>query len=58
MYLAYLDAGSGSMLAAAVVAGFAGAMVTVKVWWRRITSKFRRSQPIEQEAPVRAEQDS
>ncbi|QSB17588.1 hypothetical protein JQS43_20570 [Natronosporangium hydrolyticum] len=45
MYLAYLDPGSGSMLAAAVVAGFAGAMVAVKMWWRRLTGKFRRQQP-------------
>jgi hypothetical protein len=45
MYLAYLDPGSGSMLAAAVVAGFAGAMVAVKMWWRRLTGKFRRQRP-------------
>lgn len=43
MYLAYLDPGSGNMLAAALVAGFAGAAVAIKVWWRRLRSKFRRS---------------
>lgn len=42
MILAYLDPASGSMLAAAVVAGFAGAMVTIKVWWQRIKDKVRR----------------
>jgi hypothetical protein len=69
MYLAYLDAGSGSMLAMAVVAGFAGAMVTIKVWWRRIWNKLRR-RPVEtvppatslasldrSDAPVGSEQD-
>lgn len=42
MYLAYLDPGSGSMLAAAIVAGFAGIAVTVKVWWRRLRGKSRQ----------------
>lgn len=60
MYLAYLDAGTGSMLASAVVAGFAGAMVAVKVWWRRVLGKFRRhgdQQPTDAETPAHAEQD-
>jgi len=42
MYLAYLDAGSGSQIAMAVVAGFAGIMVALKVWWRRVLGLFRR----------------
>lgn len=42
MNLAYLDPASGGMLATALVAGFAGAAVTVKVWWRRIWGKVRR----------------
>lgn len=42
MDLAYLDPTSGSMLAAAVVAGFAGAMVAMKMWWRRLVGKIRR----------------
>lgn len=58
MYLAYLDAGSGSMIAAAVVAGFSGAMVAVKMWSRRVIDKLRgRKAPAETEAPVPAEQD-
>ena len=40
--LAYLDPGSGSMIAQAVVAGVAGAAVVGKVGWRRITSPLRK----------------
>jgi uncharacterized protein (DUF2062 family) len=58
MYLAYLDPGTGSMLAAAVVAGVAGAAVAVKVWWRRMTAKLRRRQPAEDDAPAGPAQDS
>jgi hypothetical protein len=50
-YLAYIDAGTGSMLASAVVAGFAGAAVVVKVWWHRVLNKIRR-RPVEVEAPA------
>jgi hypothetical protein len=53
MYLAYLDPGTGSMLAAAVVAGFAGLAVVVKTWWRRM---FRRRSP-EAETPAGPGQD-
>lgn len=42
MYLAYLDPGSGSMLAAAVVAGVAGVAVTARIWWRKGMAKLRR----------------
>jgi hypothetical protein len=42
MDLAYLDAGSGSQLAMAVVAGFAGTMVAVRMWWRRLLGGVRR----------------
>ncbi|HLU32443.1 MAG TPA: hypothetical protein VKZ74_00265 [Natronosporangium sp.] len=55
MYLAYLDPGTGSALAAAVVAGFAGAMVTVKVWWRRIWDKVRRRPA---ETPAASDQEN
>ena len=40
--LAYLDPGSGSMIAQAVVAGVAGAAVVGKVGWRRLTSPLRK----------------
>ena len=44
--LAYLDAGSGSLIVQAVVAGAAGAIVAVKLGWRRITDRFRK-RPVE-----------
>jgi hypothetical protein len=58
MYLAYLDPGTGTMLAAAVVAGVAGAAVAVKVWWRRLIGKLRRRQPTDVEPPASPVQDS
>lgn len=43
--LAYLDPGSGSLLVQALVAGVAGTAVAAKLYWRRITSRFRRRRP-------------
>jgi hypothetical protein len=57
MDLAYLDPGSGSQIAMAIVAGFAGGMVAIKVWWRRVLGKFRRQQPTDVQAPARTDQD-
>ncbi|GAA2699371.1 hypothetical protein GCM10010429_01050 [Micromonospora olivasterospora] len=42
MHLAYLDAGSGSLIVQAVVGGAAGAAVAAKLYWRRLTARFRR----------------
>ena len=42
MKLAYLDAASGSMIVQAVVAGVAGVAVFARLFWRRLTSPFRR----------------
>ena len=42
MHVAYLDAASGSMIVQAVVAGVAGVAVFAKIFWRRLTSPFRR----------------
>jgi hypothetical protein len=50
--LAYLDAGSGSLIIQAVVAGAAGAVVAVKLGWRRIADRFRK-RPVEA-GPVEA----
>lgn len=50
MDLAYLDAGTGSLIVQAVVAGAAGALVAVKLGWRRITDRFRKR-------PVDADKD-
>ena len=52
MKFAYLDAGSGSLIVQAVVAGAAGALVAVKLGWRRITDRFRK-RPVEA-GPVEA----
>ncbi|QDY09133.1 hypothetical protein FJK98_19860 [Micromonospora sp. HM134] len=46
MHLAYLDAGSGSLIVQAVVGGTAGAAVAAKLYWRRVAARFRR-QPTE-----------
>lgn len=40
--LAYLDAGSGSLIVQALVAGTAGVAVAAKLYWRRLTGVFRR----------------
>jgi hypothetical protein len=41
--LAYLDAGAGSLIVQALVAGVAGVAVYLKVSWRRITGAFRKN---------------
>ena len=56
--LGYLDAGSGSIIASAAAAGFAGAAVGAKMGWQRLTGKFKRGQEAEtevEEAPEAAE---
>ncbi|MDX1429277.1 MAG: hypothetical protein R3282_03270 [Rhodothermales bacterium] len=40
--LAYLDAGSGSLIIQALVAGVAGATVFIKYRWNSIRQRFRR----------------
>ena len=50
-HLAYLDAGSGSLIVQAVVAGAAGMAVAVKLYWRRLTGRFRR-QPVDSGRPA------
>jgi L-serine deaminase len=40
--LADLDAGSGSLIVQAIVAGAAGMAVAVKLYWRRLTGLFKR----------------
>jgi hypothetical protein len=57
MYLAYLDPGSGSQLAMAIVAGFAGTMVAVKLWWRRALGRFRRRPSQVEATPARSDHD-
>jgi hypothetical protein len=50
MHLAYLDAGSGSLIIQALVAGAAGAAVALKLGWRRLTGKLRRKPAPTQDA--------
>jgi hypothetical protein len=50
MQLGYLDAGTGSMLVSAVVAGAAGLGVILRMSWRRITGFFSSEQRAEQRA--------
>lgn len=50
--LAYLDAGTGSQIAAAVAAGFAGLVVTAKFYWHRILVFLRIRKP-DAEAPAK-----
>ncbi len=38
--VAYLDANSGSLIASAIAAGFAGIAVVFKVGWRRVVAFF------------------
>jgi hypothetical protein len=46
MSFAYLDANSGSIIASAAAAGFAGAAVAAKLGWARVTGKLgRKGQP-------------
>jgi len=42
--VAYLDAGTGSMLLQLLVGGFAGAAVFVKYRWGAVKSWFRREE--------------
>jgi L-serine deaminase len=57
MRLAYLDAGSGSLIVQAVVAGAAGMAVAVKLYWRRLTGRFRRSSADSATETTAAEKD-
>ncbi|MDQ4049644.1 MAG: hypothetical protein M3131_09745 [Actinomycetota bacterium] len=43
--VAYLDAGTGSQIAAMVAAGFAGLAVTAKFYWHRILVFLRIRKP-------------
>ena len=38
---AYLDPGSGSLVLQAMLAGAAGAAVVIKMYWKKLVSRFR-----------------
>ncbi|MGI8750321.1 MAG: hypothetical protein ACR2J6_07210 [Thermoleophilaceae bacterium] len=50
---AYLDAGTGSAIAALVAGGFAGVAVTVKFYWRRLLVSLHIRKPEEVETAPR-----
>ncbi len=53
--IAYIDPGSGSMVAQLAVAGAAGAAVAVKMGWRKAALRVRgmrqREEPVSDQAP-------
>jgi hypothetical protein len=49
--VAYLDAGSGSMILQMIVGGLAAVGVTGRLYWSRIKKVFRRG-PAEAEQPA------
>jgi hypothetical protein len=48
--IAYLDAGTGSLLLAAIAGGAAGIGVLVKLYWNRFLGIFSKSRRAEAEA--------
>ncbi len=52
--MAYLDAGSGSMLLAAVAGGLAGITVLVRLYWNRFLGLFSKKR---REAAVAAQEE-
>ena len=53
--VAYLDAGSGSMIVQILVGGLAAAGVAVKIYWRRLLTFLRIRKPEEAEQPAGSE---
>jgi len=53
-FLAYIDPGTGSQIAAALAAGFAGLAVTLKIYWHRVLVFMRIRKP-EEERPNQAD---
>jgi hypothetical protein len=56
--LAYLDAGSGSMIAQILVGGFAAAGVAMKMYWKRIKGFFGRGEEEEDSTVTSASADA
>ena len=53
MKLAYLDAGSGSMILQVLAGGFAALAVSAKLWWGRVM-RFLRIRKDDEQAPAPA----
>jgi hypothetical protein len=58
MTIGYLDPGSGSLIASAVVGGLAGAAVAAKQVRHRLTSRFSRKRPEAETTPAEAAPES
>ena len=54
MKLAYLDAGSGSMILQVLAGGAAALAVSAKLWWGRLMRFLRIRKDDEQQAPAPA----
>ena len=54
MKLAYLDAGSGSMILQVLAGGAAALAVSAKLWWGRLLRLLRIRKDDEQQAPAPA----
>ena len=53
--LAYLDAGSGSLIVQILAGGFAAIAVAAKLYWRRLLAFLRIRRPDEPKVPERAD---
>ncbi len=42
---AYIDPGSGSMLVQLLLGGAAGVVIAIRVYWRRLITRFRSKPP-------------
>lgn len=40
--VSYIGAGTGSLIIQVVIAGLAGALIALKIYWRNITALFKR----------------
>ena len=47
----YIDPGSGSTLIQLLIAGILGSFVLIKLYWKRIVSRFNRSKDEKSEKP-------
>ena len=56
MFVSYIDASSGSLVAQVAVAGLAGAAVAIKLSWRRTTDRLRKHRSGGSEAETSADQ--
>ncbi|TLU61487.1 hypothetical protein FE810_14720 [Thalassotalea litorea] len=43
--LAYLDPGTGSIIVQGIIASIALGLATIKMWWHKLASVFRKSDP-------------